>query len=77
MTNHAPIDQPILEILNSYNPLEVKDILIVELDARLPTTRHGTTYLLTTKSTTHTYTTTCSTHLTHGTITQSCRRHTL
>jgi len=28
MTNHAPIDQPILEILNSYNPLEIKDILI-------------------------------------------------
>ena len=28
MTNHAPIDQPILEILNAYNPLEVKDILI-------------------------------------------------
>ena len=28
MTDHAPIDQPILEILNSYNPLEVKDILI-------------------------------------------------
>ena len=28
MTDHAPIDQPILEILNTYNPLEVKDILI-------------------------------------------------
>ena len=28
MTDHAPIDQPILEILNAYNPLEVKDILI-------------------------------------------------
>ena len=28
MTNHAPIDQPILEILNTYNPLEIKDILI-------------------------------------------------
>ena len=28
MTDHAPIDQPILEILNAYNPLEVKDILL-------------------------------------------------
>ena len=28
MTNHAPIDQPILEILNAYNPLEIKDILL-------------------------------------------------
>jgi len=28
MTNHAPIDQPILDILNTYNPLEIKDILI-------------------------------------------------
>ena len=28
MTDHAPIDQPILEILNTYNPLEIKDILI-------------------------------------------------
>ena len=28
MTNHAPIDQPILDILNAYNPLEIKDILI-------------------------------------------------
>ena len=28
MTDHAPIDQPILEILNTYNPLEVKDILL-------------------------------------------------
>ena len=28
MTDHAPIDQPILEILNSYNPLEIKDILL-------------------------------------------------
>ena len=28
MTNHAPIDQPLLEILNAYNPLEIKDILI-------------------------------------------------
>ena len=28
MTDHAPIDQPILEILNAYNPLEIKDILL-------------------------------------------------
>ena len=28
MTNHAPIDQPIMEILNQYNPLEMKDILL-------------------------------------------------
>ena len=28
MTDHAPIDQPILEILNAYNPLEIMDILI-------------------------------------------------
>jgi len=28
MTDHAPIDPPILEILNAYNPLEIKDILI-------------------------------------------------
>ena len=28
MTDHAPIDQPIVEILNQYNPLEIKDILI-------------------------------------------------
>ena len=28
MTNHAPLDQPIVEILNAYNPLEIKDILI-------------------------------------------------
>ena len=26
--DHAPIDQPILDILNVYNPLEIKDILI-------------------------------------------------
>ena len=26
--DHAPIDQPILEILNAYNPLEIKDILL-------------------------------------------------
>ncbi len=26
--DHAPIDQPILEILNQYNPVEIKDILI-------------------------------------------------
>ena len=28
MTNHAPIDQPIQQILSQYNPLEIKDILI-------------------------------------------------
>ena len=28
MTNHAPLDQPIVEILNAYNPLEIKDILL-------------------------------------------------
>ena len=26
--DHAPIDQPILEILNTYNPLEIKAILL-------------------------------------------------
>ena len=28
MTNHAPIDEPIMEILDTYNPLEIKDILL-------------------------------------------------
>ena len=28
MTDHAPLDQPIVEILNAYNPLEIKDILL-------------------------------------------------
>ena len=28
MTDHAPIDKPIYEILNTYNPLEIKDILL-------------------------------------------------
>ena len=28
MTDHAPIDQPIMDILNQYNPLEIKDILL-------------------------------------------------
>ena len=28
MTDNAPIDQPILDILNAYNPLEIKDILL-------------------------------------------------
>ena len=28
MTNHTPLDQPIVEILNAYNPLEIKDILL-------------------------------------------------
>ena len=69
MTDHAPIDQPILEILNAYNPLEIKDILIN--GARRKATNHKTwtRYYLTTKSTTHTYTTTYLTHLTHGIIT--------
>ena len=26
--DHAPIDQPILDVLNAYNPLEIKDILL-------------------------------------------------
>ena len=38
MTDHAPIDQPIMEILNAYNPLEVKDILIH--GARRKATKH-------------------------------------
>ena len=38
MSNHAPIDQPILEILDAYNPLEVKDILIH--GARRKATKH-------------------------------------
>ena len=28
MTNHAPIDEPIVKILDSYNPVEIKDILL-------------------------------------------------
>ena len=40
MTDHAPIDQPILEILNAYNPLEVKDILIN--GSRRKATKHKT-----------------------------------
>ena len=40
MTDHAPIDQPIMEILNQYNPLEVKDILIS--GARRKATNHKT-----------------------------------
>ncbi len=28
MTNHAPIDEPIRQILETYNPLEIKDILL-------------------------------------------------
>ena len=28
MTDHAPIDKPIREILETYNPLEIKDILL-------------------------------------------------
>ena len=36
--DHAPIDQPIMEILNQYNPLEVKDILLC--GARRKATNH-------------------------------------
>ena len=28
MTDHAPLDKPIVEILSTYNPLEIKDILL-------------------------------------------------
>ena len=28
MSNHAPIDEPIRQILDAYNPLEIKDILL-------------------------------------------------
>ena len=28
MTDHAPIDEPIVKILDAYNPLEIKDILL-------------------------------------------------
>ena len=28
MTDHAPLDEPIVEILQAYNPLEIKDILL-------------------------------------------------
>jgi len=28
MTDHAPLDQPIQQILSTYNPLEIKDILL-------------------------------------------------
>ena len=38
MTNHAPIDQPIQEILSTYNPLEIKDILIC--GSRRKATKH-------------------------------------
>ena len=38
MSNHAPIAKPILEILDAYNPLEVKDILIH--GARRKATKH-------------------------------------
>ena len=38
MTDHAPIDQPIVEILNAYNPLEIKDILLH--GARRKATKH-------------------------------------
>ena len=38
MTDHAPIDKPIVEILQAYNPLEIKDILIC--GARRKATKH-------------------------------------
>ena len=38
MTDHAPIDQPIVEILRTYNPLEIKDILLH--GARRKATKH-------------------------------------
>ena len=38
MTDHAPIDKAIVEILNAYNPLEIKDILIC--GARRKATKH-------------------------------------
>ena len=38
MTNHAPIDEPIRQILDTYNPLEIKDILIC--GARRKATKH-------------------------------------
>ena len=38
MTNHAPIDEPIRQILETYNPLEIKDILIH--GARRKATKH-------------------------------------
>ena len=28
MTDHAPLDEPIVEIVQAYNPLEIKDILL-------------------------------------------------
>jgi hypothetical protein len=28
MTNHAPLDEPIRQILDTYNPVEIKDILL-------------------------------------------------
>ena len=40
MTDHAPLDQPIVEILNTYNPLEIKDILLH--GARRKATKHRT-----------------------------------
>ena len=40
MTNHAPIDEPIRQILEAYNPLEIKDILIN--GARRKATSHKT-----------------------------------
>ena len=44
MTNHAPIDEPIRQILDTYNPLEIKDILLHGLGVKLYTTKSGTRY---------------------------------
>ena len=38
--DHAPLDQPIVEILQAYNPLEIKDILLH--GARRKATSHRT-----------------------------------
>ena len=42
MTDHAPLDEPIVEILQAYNPLEIKDILLC--GARRKAFNHKTWY---------------------------------
>ena len=69
MTNHAPIDQPIVEILNAYNPLEIKDILLNGSWRKATHHKEWDDVLAYYKSTTDTYTTTCLTHQKHGIIT--------
>ena len=69
MTDHAPIDEPIVEILDTYNPLEIKDILLHGSWRKAVHHKDWDDVLAYYKSTTHTYTTTCLTHLTHGIIT--------